>query len=134
MEPVGVMVEEWGCMFNQILKSFVQLLTRFIKVESKPETDFVDSEQEQNKIILGHQAKLLLENPVFANALKDIEDGYYRMWKNSKPMQSDEREAVWDRLQALQEVRLKITGYVNTMLHEQKLKEEASVIAPQKEI
>jgi len=43
-------------------------------------------------------------------------------------MQKQERESVWHRIQALNDVKLKFVGIINEMLLDEKLKEEEEQI------
>ena len=76
--------------------------------------------------MLGRSAAALLDNYAFNEAIKRIEEDYFRMWKMSKPLDQEGREAVWRGLQAIAEIRLKLTGMVNAMVIEESKRKEQS--------
>ena len=74
--------------------------------------------------MLGRSATSMLANYSFNEAIKRIEEDYFRMWKMSKPLDQEGREAVWRGLQAIAEIRLKLTGMVNAMVIEESKRKE----------
>ena len=91
--------------------------------KDKPQIEFVLKETE-DIFFLGESAQRCLENAAFNAAIKRIEEDYFRMWKNSKPLDADGREAIWRGLQAIAEVKIKLQGLLNQMVMEKAKKEE----------
>jgi len=86
--------------------------------------DLPDRNSKEDVFLLGNSAAEMLKNTAFTTAINRIENEYFRMWKNSKPMDAEGREAVWRGLQGISEIKLKLTGMVNEMIIKQKEYEE----------
>lgn len=54
---------------------------------------------------LATEARLLLENPAFVKAVERLTADYITTWKNTPPTSSDEREALYYRARALEELQ-----------------------------
>ena len=64
-------------------------------------------------------AKQLKENPLF-NAWREIaEQGLLREWRNTEHDQVGLREAIWNKIQVIQQIDLLLQGYVNANLLKQ---------------
>lgn len=109
----------------QKIKSKVFMLERWIHRDEKSETkDFADLDGKENVWFLGNSATEILKNIAFNTAINRVEREYFKMWQNSKPLDVDGREAIWRGLQAISEIKLKLTGMVNEMIIKQKEYEE----------
>ena len=93
-------------------------------IEPDKDIPFADPDPSKDKNMLGMYAQQALTNPSIMAAVEKLEHEYFLMWKRSLPIQDRERESVWHRLQALNEIRLKLNGFVNEMLQEQQIKTE----------
>lgn len=58
-------------------------------------------------------AWLILENDVFKEAFKSIEDRLTTSWKASHPDQWKERERIFAQLTALQDVKQQLDDFIN---------------------
>lgn len=72
---------------------------------------------------LGQRAKDALFNEAYGVAIEELERAYFSMWRNSSPMDTDKREDVWQRLQAMKDIEGKLTSFMNNAIIAQKLKE-----------
>ena len=86
--------------------------------------DFKQPLETKDVNIIGRNAKDLLENPALLTSIQALEETYFGIWKNSKPLEVDGRESVWREVQALKAIKLKLTGMVNEMIIEQDKQKE----------
>ncbi len=75
-------------------------------------------------LLLGDSAQRLLENKALEASFRRIEEDYFRMWRNSKPLDTEGREAIWQGLQAISELKLKLNRLVNDMVVEKQAVKE----------
>ncbi|MDP2365768.1 MAG: hypothetical protein Q8M94_18615, partial [Ignavibacteria bacterium] len=67
----------------------------------------------------------LLKNPAFLLAVSKYEDQLLKQWRNSIPLHTEGREAVWHRIEALDEIRITLSGMVKNMtIEKNKIEEE----------
>ena len=62
----------------------------------------------------GHQATLVLDNPIYQEAWASVEHQLKAGWENSSAAQSEERERIWQALQMLRKVRSYLDGVIKT--------------------
>jgi hypothetical protein len=58
-------------------------------------------------------AKSMLDNPIFCEAVKEMERELFGMWRESHVDDLDGREDVYVAFQAIQKLRLKLESYAN---------------------
>ena len=66
------------------------------------------------KLQRAQQATHLLENPMLIEAFDKIEGSLLRLWRDTDPGRSEEREQLWHQLRALDVVRAYLTRVVTT--------------------
>ena len=99
------------------------------KKEDTELKQFAQPKGNEDVTMWGIHAKNLLENPAFEEAIRRQEREYFNQWRNSKPMETDERESVWMQYESLQKMKLKLVGMVNDMVMEkEKQSEEATSV------
>lgn len=103
------------------MRDFIKFLKEWIisLFSNKSMIEFAQPLKTDDVKIVGRNAKDLIENPAFLTSIKKLEEYYFNIWKSSKPMDSEPREAVWRELKALEAIKLKLTGMVNEMIIEQ---------------
>lgn len=74
---------------------------------------------------LGESAERMLENAAFEAAIRRLKEDYFTIWCNSKPLDTEGREAIWRETRAINEVRIRINGLVNQMIAERNAADEA---------
>ena len=103
------------------MRDFIKFLKEWIISLFKGEAlaEFAQPLNTNDVKIVGRNAKDLIDNPAFLTSIKKLEEYYFNIWKSSKPMDKEPREAVWRQLEALEAIKLKLTGMVNEMIIEQ---------------
>lgn len=59
-------------------------------------------------------AKQVLQNSVFTEALQSLEDDLVASWKATLPEKWKERERLYDQLKSLQDVKHKLETFIHT--------------------
>ena len=85
------------------------------------QTQFKESTGSEPLKLMGHHAKLALDNPAFDAAVKKIESDLSGLWKQSSPGDTNKREHVYYELQALARVKGKLLGMFNSMTVDEKI-------------
>jgi hypothetical protein len=62
----------------------------------------------------GMNARLLIENAVFKEAFKSLEQDLTDSWKTTHPDNAKKREKLYDQLHALQDVMQKLETFIAT--------------------
>ena len=86
----------------------------------KRKPEFAIPNGAEDEFILGRSAQDALDNIAFNYACNKIEHDFFTMWKSSKPLDRDGREAAWMQIQALSEIKMKLNGMINKMVLKQK--------------
>lgn len=92
---------------------------------SPPSPPPVPPEIARDKVLLGNQAKRLLDDPVLQLAFQRVADDIAERWKQSKRGDTEAREALYHMQAALQDVRAQLQSFVGNAQVEQKRREAA---------
>lgn len=97
----------------------------FFEEIKNPNISFVEPYNEEDIIQIGRDAEELLKNPAFQSAFMRYEKQLLSHWRNSTPLQTDGRESIWHRMEALDEIKITLSGMVkNMVLEKNKIEEE----------
>ena len=79
----------------------------------KKKKNFVRTSQE-DRIIKSNAANLILNEPVFQEALENLEEHYNDSWTNSELEDSVSREIIFLKLRALNELKKELTMMITS--------------------
>lgn len=69
---------------------------------------------DDEKLRRGRAAAELLANPLFLQAVEDVESDAFKEFANSRPADTDRREAAYQRIVGIRSVGDRLRSWVNT--------------------
>ncbi len=85
------------------------------KKEEEPVLEDFNPQKIDDIIRMGMYAEELLKNPAFIHAFNSYRKNLEGVWSNSKPLDTEGREAVWFEMKALFALHGYFKGMVNNM-------------------
>lgn len=97
-----------------MLDTFIKLFKGKSKIDIRPSCNI----QELNVLQRAEMAMQILENPMWNEAVKKIEEELIIRWKNSPIKDNELREMIFYRIEALQNINDALKGFLNNALYE----------------
>lgn len=111
--------------FLKLIKdiNIINVLNEFKKFR-KLKVQFAGPDERLSIFQKGELAQQIVDNPLYRIAIKRIEEELINRWKNSPIRDTEGREKIFHRIEALHNIDIAIQGFISTAIYERRLLEE----------